>query len=762
MSIRRILGLEGTPRPQDAAPHSDLSQVGVRKIVDTTREGVWLFDLEGRTTFVNQRMADMLGASVDDLIGARLMEFLDNDERVEAERDLRAWLGQSGEGRYHHLHRRDGTDLWARISSSAVENESNAIVGLLGMFTDATDRRDMEQALQHAQAQFRIVFDSSPIGIVVVNPEGYAVLANTMMLNLLGYQREEIKQVSFEHVTHPDDVAEDRRLYAALMRGDMECFRREKRYVSRNGRTIWVHVNASLVRGAQGEPQYAISMIEDVTEKQQAEHALRDSSNQLRHALDAARMVIWRLDVASGGMQWSDNVHRVFDLTPSRTPRTRHELEAMVAPQDRARVTREIERVLQTPDVKFVSVFQMNAQEGEPRWFEARGEVERDANGNPLYMLGAVMDVTIRERAEQALRDSEARFRTLADAAFEGIAITDQRQLVDVNDRLLAMLGRSREEVIGLDAEQVFASETAPLMQRKMGSSDIGVYEALIDRPDGSRTHVEIQARSFQTNRGRTLRVAAVRDVTARRRAAELLRQSQERELRAREEFSRHLLNAQELERQRLANELHDSLGQNLSLIRNRMHLALEVPGISPQVADHLRAVAEIASDCVAEVRNLAQNLRPVQIEQLGLTEALNSLVERVRESTTTTIQSRIEHVDDVLQGEGATHLYRICQEALNNMLRHSQARKATLSLERDVGMLHLDVRDDGIGFDTANAVGSGGLGLSSMRERAQILGGTLDVRSTPGRGTHLHVHLPFTEPADRDSGRQDDGAGQE
>ncbi len=750
MGIRRIFGIEGLLRPSDRNVPTDLNQVGVRKLVDTTHEGVWLFDLEGRTTFVNKRMADMLGAAPQELIGARLVEFLTSADRAAAERDLHAWLDKSAAGPYRHLQRRDGKDLWARISASAVENERNAIVGLLGMFTDTTESRDMELALQRAETQFRIVFDSSPIGIVVVNREGFAVLANAMMLKLLGYRREEVSKVSFEQVTHPDDVAEDRRLYAALMSGEMESYRREKRYVARDGRTVWVHVNASLVRSPEGEPQYAISMIEDVTEKHRAEIALRDSTNQLRHALDAARMVIWRWDIASGAMDWSDNVNRIFKLPPGRVPITLQELEAIVVPQDRERVSKEIERVLQTPDEKFVSVFQVNTEEGEQRWFETRGEVDRDATGMPCSMLGVVVDVTIRERAEQALRDSEARFRTLADAAFEGIAISDQNTLVDANDRLLAMLGRRRENVIGQAAGRMFASEDAALVEEKMRSGDVGMYEAMIQRPDGSRTHVEIQARSFQTDRGRTLRVAAVRDVTARRRAAELLRQSQERELRAREEFAHHLLNTQEQERQRLANELHDGLGQNLSLIRNRMHLALELPGLSPEVADHLRAVAEIASDCVAEVRSLAQNLRPIQIEQLGLTEALHSLIERVRDSSTTQIESRIEDVDDVLQGDDATHLYRICQEALNNVLRHSRARRATLSLERDVGMLHLDVRDDGVGFDTAVVGGGDGLGLTSMRERAQMLGGTLDVRSAPGRGTHLQVNLPFTEPADR------------
>jgi PAS domain S-box-containing protein len=748
MGIRRIFGLEGSQPPTVRNPSRDEPPVGVRKIVDTTREGVWLFDLQGRTTFVNQRMADMLGAKPTDLIGARLMEFLDSDERAAAERDLRAWLARGADGHYHHLTRRDGKDLWTRISSSPVENERNAIVGLLGMFTDATDRRDMEHALQRAETQFRIVFDSSPVGIVVVNQQGYAVLANNMMLTLLGYGRDEMQQVSFEDVTHPEDVAEDRRLYAALMRGEMESFRREKRYLARDGRIIWVHVNASLVRSAQGEPQYAISMVEDVTEKHKAERALRDSTNQLRQTLDAARMATWRWDIVGDSMEWSDNVNRVFDLPLGRLPMNRQELEVIMVPEDRERISKEMERVLHTPDAKFVSIFQVNTQEGEARWFETRGELERDAAGNPRCMLGVVVDVTTRERAEQALRETEARFRTLADAAFEGIAITERGVLVDVNDRLLTMFGRPREDVIGREASRLFSRQDVPVVEQKMRSGDAGMYEAMLERPDGSRTHVEIQARSFETDGGRTVRVAAVRDVTARRRAAELLRQSQERELRAREEFSRHLLTAQEQERQRLANELHDGLGQNLSLIRNRMMLALELPGLPAEVVEQLQAVAEIASDCVAEVRNLSQNLRPIQIEQLGLTEALNSLVERVRDSTTAQIESRIEDVDDVLQGEEATHLYRICQEALNNVLRHSQARRVTLSLERDVGMLHLDVRDDGIGFDTVSV--EGGLGLTSMRERAQMLGGTLDLRSMSGKGTHLQVNLPFTEPADR------------
>jgi two-component system sensor histidine kinase NreB len=216
---------------------------------------------------------------------------------------------------------------------------------------------------------------------------------------------------------------------------------------------------------------------------------------------------------------------------------------------------------------------------------------------------------------------------------------------------------------------------------------------------------------------------------------------------RVREQRRRRLLTAQERERQRLASELHDGLGQSLSLMHNRMQLALDAPGIAPNVADHIRAVMQIGSEAIAEVRSLAQNLRPIQIEQLGLTASLRSLIDQVGDSTTTQIVSRLEDVDDIFRGDAATHLYRIVQESLSNVLRHAHAKRLSITLERDVGMVHLDVHDGGVGFDTVGS--TSGLGLTSIRERAQMLGGTLDVRSTPGKGTRLHVHLPFMEPGE-------------
>jgi two-component system sensor histidine kinase UhpB len=188
---------------------------------------------------------------------------------------------------------------------------------------------------------------------------------------------------------------------------------------------------------------------------------------------------------------------------------------------------------------------------------------------------------------------------------------------------------------------------------------------------------------------------------------------------------------------------LHDSLGQNLSIIKNNADLVLAQEGIPPAAVQHLKAIAQVTSDTIGEVRDLVRNLRPLQIEQFGLTDSIRELAEKVAHSTPVPIQLRIENVDDAIQGAAATHLYRIVQEALNNLTRHSGASRASLSLERDIKSVRLRVSDNGRGFEITPAR-RGGFGLRNIAERAQMLGGALHLESTPGTGTKLTVEVPI------------------
>lgn len=259
---------------------------------------------------------------------------------------------------------------------------------------------------------------------------------------------------------------------------------------------------------------------------------------------------------------------------------------------------------------------------------------------------------------------------------------------------------------------------------------------------------------------GRPTRMAgAIGDVHDARTAAHAVEEARKAEFEAKQEFARELILAQEQERKRLANELHDSVGQNLSLIRNRSQM-LQRMELPPNAQRQAEALHGLASDAIEEVRSVAHNLRPLHIEEMGVTDAIEALIERLRHSSGLDIVAHIESIDDALHGSAATHVFRIVQESINNVLKHADARNLWITLQRDLSHVRLTIRDDGCGFeirpDRGEARRRGGLGLLSMQERSGILGATLGLESEPGKGTQLTLTIPVVDELDDDEGSED------
>ncbi len=219
-----------------------------------------------------------------------------------------------------------------------------------------------------------------------------------------------------------------------------------------------------------------------------------------------------------------------------------------------------------------------------------------------------------------------------------------------------------------------------------------------------------------------------------------------ERKQRASSELSRHLIRSQEQERCRLAGELHDGIGQELQLIRNRSELTQQRMTPSEDVVRELQAISTTAARAIQGVRLLSRGLRPPELDQLGLTQALRWLVTNASEASSARLESRVEAVDGYLPHEQELDFYRVAQEALNNAMKHGQASEITLEVERSSTGLSLSIFDNGCGFDhdLVNSSPTRGSGLKTMRERAAMLGGTLDIRSQIRSGTRLTLEVPL------------------
>jgi signal transduction histidine kinase/ligand-binding sensor domain-containing protein len=220
----------------------------------------------------------------------------------------------------------------------------------------------------------------------------------------------------------------------------------------------------------------------------------------------------------------------------------------------------------------------------------------------------------------------------------------------------------------------------------------------------------------------------------------------------AREAFSRQLIESQELERKRIAAELHDGLGQNLLVIKNRALLGLLAPGNQERAVEQLNEISTAVSQTLDEVRQIAANLHPYQLDRLGLAKAIEAMIRKVAAAAGIKFSTEIDNIDGLLDPQAEINLYRIVQESLNNIVKHSAATEAAVAIKRDVQRVAITIRDNGKGFVVEPARNTGplkrGFGLAGMSERARMLGGDYAIHSTPGGGTTITLTIDLkTEP---------------
>ncbi|MDQ3686159.1 MAG: histidine kinase [Acidobacteriota bacterium] len=221
----------------------------------------------------------------------------------------------------------------------------------------------------------------------------------------------------------------------------------------------------------------------------------------------------------------------------------------------------------------------------------------------------------------------------------------------------------------------------------------------------------------------------------------------------AQEAFSRQLITSQESERKRIASELHDGLGQSLVIIKNRALLGLSAPAEPERAMKQLDEISAATSQAISEVREIAHNLRPYQLDEFGLTKAIGVMLKRVSNSSGIAFATDFDPLDGVFSKEDETNLYRIVQESVSNIVKHSGASEAKVQIKKDLRGVQILIRDNGNGFipEAAGAGGpqQGGLGLTGMSERARMLGGRHDVHSAPGEGTTITIKISLQDKRD-------------
>jgi len=651
------------------------------------------------------------------------------------------------------------------------------------MAADAVERKVPGQALRESKSKYRFLFENMPDGFayhkVVFGEQGkpvdYIYLeVNDAFEKMTGLKKENVvgRKVTQVIPGIEHDKAGWIEIYGRVtLTGEPVRFENYSETLKR-----WFAVTAY----SPGSPYFA-TVFEDVTERKQTEESLQQVRVDLERAQEVGRIGWWRLDTQRNVLTWSDENHRIFGI-PKGSPLNYETFLQTIHPDDR-----------QDVDSKWNA-----AQRGEPydiehrimvgaqvRWVREKAYLEFDATGNLRGGFGITHDISDRKRAEEALARAVTQLETLLVTAPVGFCHLDRDlRFLMINDRLAetnglpvaAHLGKTVGEVLPslLPAVQevtarILATGEAVVGQEFSGETPLQpgvtrywsenwypvregghvtgfgvVVEEITDRKRAEEAlrnaHAELEERVQE-------RTSELSEVIRRLRAENVLRERLEKTLRESETqvrfFASQCLTAQETERKRVAGELHDSIAASIAAVRLRIERMAEANQRDLGSTDSLQEIASTVAEINVEVRRIMTDLRPSVLDDLGILPALNWFCREYQKTYShISVEKQVGIEERDVPDSIKTPIFRISQEAMNNVAKHSRASLVHLSLQKEGERILLTIQDNGQGFDP-QAVRKG-MGLSSIRERAELSGGVFEVQSGIGEGTTVRVWLPI------------------
>ena len=428
--------------------------------------------------------------------------------------------------------------------------------------------------------------------------------------------------------------------------------------------------------------------------------------------------------------------------------------ERLVHPDDRSRADRASDSIARGERSTYEAEFRLRHKDGHYVHVLSRGfPLRREPGGPVVRIVGTHLDLTERRQAEASLRENEERLKLAFAGAQEGVWDWNvETGDVVYSSRWKEMLGYADHEIPPhISAwEQLLHPDDVELANRLHQSITAGgeTYEGEFRLRHKDGHYVEVLSRGYPVRRtpgGPIVRIVGTHfDLTARTRA--------EAE-RARNEFLGRLVFAQEDERRRIAREMHDQFGEQLTALSLRVRMLKDACGDQPPYRSLVDAIEAIAQRLDHDVDQLVWQLRPTALDDLGLRAALANYVQdwSARVGIPATLHSS-GLLDQRLPSDTETALYRIAQEALTNVAKHANATNVEIILERRGSYVSLVIEDNGKGFDPATEESGHGFGLLGMRERAALVGAAVEIESSPGAGTTIFVRMTIETPADHHS----------
>jgi PAS domain S-box-containing protein len=732
------------------------SELRLRQIAENIREVFWMaYRALDEPLYVSPAYEKIWGRSLEGL-RQQPRSFFEAIHAEDREHAAGIIIGQ-GEQEIdieYRIVKPDGSLRWIRDRRFPVKDASGTVCRIAGVAEDITERKLAEMALKQADDRLRLVLDTTPALIHTGRPDGYLDYINQRWLKYAGLSLEDLQGWAWTATIHPEDVEGILNKWRECLASG-EPLQHEARLRRADGEYRWMLHRKVPLRDEHGNVVKWYGSSIDIEDRKRVEEALWNSEQKLREQEGLYRMLtenandfirVHELDGRS--IYASPSVMRLYGQEPARIFQFAH-------PDDLAICRQWWEQVLAKGREPLL--WRVRDRDGGWRWMETQGSLVR-YHGQP-HVMTVCRDVTEWKKAEEEALENARTIQAMSVQREEHLRLVIDTiptmawslrpdGVVDfLNQRWLDYSGLSLEQYVEEPTGMIHPEDIPRVLEKWLANMAVGEPfedEMRLRRADGEFRWFLVRDVPLRDERGNIVKwYGTSTDIEDRKRAEYALRDAAAQL----EALSQRLVALQEFERKELARELHDRIGQSLTALN--INLKILATALPSQASDQLRArladSEELVESTAAAIRNVMSELRPPMLDDQGLVPALDWYARQFSARTGISVAVRAQESAERPAPEMEIALFRVVQEALNNVVKHAQASRVEIILGRSGSEYVMTVEDDGVGFDAAEVAVAPqlGLGMVTMRERTQALGGRLEVRAGRGDGTRLTVRVP-------------------
>ncbi len=714
---------------QEKSPPLTLNTQIFRDVFNASPIGIAVENLGGQPLFVNQALCSMLGFTEDELCGKHCVQYSPPED---AEKDW-ALFQQLKTGSIDHYQldkryfRRDGSLMWGQLSLSLLKIHPSPLV--IAIVQDITEKKKAEEIrLRHSA-----IVESSEDAIASVTLNGVIASWNSGAQRMFGYSETEAvgKSVTF---LVPDDLVEEEDKILETVKAGKRMDQFETVRVTKTGKRIDVSLSISPIKDSTGQIVAFSGIARDITKRKQAEDKLREYERAVEGLEEMIVVVDRDYRYLIANRKFLEMRKMTREQVIGRLPH-----EVLNEGVFDSVVKEKLDRCFQGEVVRYELKYTY-PEIGERNVLASYFPVEGEKGIDRVACI--FLDITDRKMAEVSLRESEERFRVVADTApvmiwmsgTDGHPNYFNQAWLRFTGRTLEAEGKSGLAAITHpdDYEQCLKVYTEAFDSRRPFKK-----ECRLRRHDGEyRWLLDTGVPRFLADGSFVGYIGSCVDVTDHKLAEQAL-----------SNVNRRLIEAHEQERTRVARELHDDINQRIAVLAVQLETTKQsLPKSAVQANDRIKEAMESISSLGNDIQELSHRLHSSKLEFLGLETASAGLCRELSARQKIDINFHAENVPKNLPKEISFCLFRVLQEALQNASKHSGSRHLRVSLTGYGGdEIELTVHDSGVGFEPEEAIKGRGLGLASMQDRLRLVDGELSIHSKPHHGTTIRAHVPVT-----------------